>query len=187
MRYLVRIFLVTIISAGVAWLLSMLPPLELTQTLKERVMTTFSMERQVVLADENLVDYLSRIPLHLRMDKVDWDHSVLYIDLIMSADDPAPHPRILDDLYEIAEFSLFGTENVKEVMLRVNEAPMEQAEAGSRTHSQEQLLLAVDARRGEITAEDIIQLRRSEGKVDPQSIKKFKMVFTDQWYEAAVR
>ncbi|MFD2612012.1 hypothetical protein [Paenibacillus gansuensis] len=177
MRIAARIFFITLISLGVAWTLSFVPGLALTKSLKERVMTTFRMEKPVMLGDENLVDFVAQLPLRTSLDKVDWGHSVLYIDLKISEPAGETQSVIFGDLYEIAEFGLLGTENVKEVMLRVYNP---ESADGRR---QKELLLSMEAKRSEITAEDILSLKLQDQTPDATVRSKFHMNLTDLWFD----
>jgi len=96
------------------------------------------------LSDDNMVDLISTLPLQLSIKKVDWQQTVLSVDLIMPSA-ASGIERVYRDLYTLSEFG-FQTSNVRQVLVRVLEGRKEEASAGFP------LLVAMDARKANRSA-----------------------------------
>ncbi|MDF2715926.1 MAG: hypothetical protein K0R28_2851 [Paenibacillus sp.] len=96
------------------------------------------------LSDDNMVDLISTLPLQLSIKKVDWQQTVLSVDLIMPSAASGVE-RVYRDLYTLSEFG-FQTSNVRQVLVRVLEGRKEEASAGFP------LLVAMDARKANRSA-----------------------------------
>lgn len=174
MHWITRFIFISLISVGLAWMLSFMPSLELAQSAKNNVLSVFHTHRPVQLEEDNLVDYISGISLNLDITKVDWDHATLYIDLKLDPSSAVKHPLVLEDLAEIAKFGLFETLNVNQVMIRVID-PVDSERKG-------ELLLAMDARREELTEGDLVLLKATKGNIEESIRNKFHLTFTKLWF-----
>jgi len=122
------------------------------------------------LNDENLVDYMASMPLHLGLRQIDWREPLLYIDLYVKHDE-VDRDQIFTDIQELSIFSLQAMKNVQNVFLRVYDA----------RHGEPSLLLAVSA--------DSSQLKRLHAEdevvaeVDPERYvrERFRVQQTSHW------
>lgn len=174
MRWIARVLITSIVSVGIAFGLSYLPQLDRLSGSKQNEMTVFRSSKMVQLRDDNLVDSMLELPLHLQIGKVDWDHSILTIDLKapMTEINPA---KILEDMYAITHFGLAETVNVKQVLIRV----MDYDQAELTLHRQ--LLLAVDARRGSLSAEAQQLLKEHKISLNQYLDSQFTTTYTQEW------
>jgi hypothetical protein len=93
-----------------------------------------------MLNDQNIVDFVSKFQLHLRIRKVEINHSIVSIDLSLNA--AASKTDILHDMYEIPELIFTHTSNINQVFVRVLDM-----NNGINRQSGASLMAALDARR----------------------------------------
>lgn len=170
MKWLVRLVLTSIVSIGVALFLSFLPQLEKDSSrVAEEV---FHLSGRYHLSDDNIVDFMKRLPLRLTIRRVDWSHSILSVDL--SLPEAAGHSEVYHDLYVLADSGLLETKNVKQVMVRV-------LDANAGGSSRGQLLIAMDARR-----EGMRDGRLAPGEFDSDTAEQYLrqhavLTYTQNW------
>lgn len=80
--------------------------------------TTLSVPYGTRLHDDNLVDYMARLPLKLGIRKVNWREPDLYVDLYLDQS-RITRQQIFQDIQEIGLFSLQTMKNVEHLYLRV--------------------------------------------------------------------
>ena len=162
MRWFVGIFIASCISMGIAVLLSYLPTVQQELNgLDEK------------FNNENLVDHLVRLPVHLDIQRVDWNHSILSIDLLLD-DETVDSTLIYEDLVEISRFGLSSMSNVKQVLVRVF-----YHEKIDLNHYQ--MLIAMDAHRDQWSTSDYEQLQRKKRSADQFLQSHFSLYFTKYW------
>lgn len=174
MRWFTRIVVTSILSLGIAFSLSLLPLLDDKGERKEDL-TVFQNTKLWQISDDNLVDYLLQLPLEMHIGKVDWGNSILTIDL--SIQQEGTPDTILMDLYKLTYYGLVGTTNVKQVLVRVREFEHENSVRGGG------LMLAMDARRGDVSLEGIRKLQKEQLSVYRFLNEYFQLTFTRAWEE----
>jgi hypothetical protein len=140
----IRVLLTVLISAGIAGGLSLFSEGNAWNGTAEGA-AVFRQGTGAVVTEENLVDALVALPLHLKIRKADLAASILSVD-ITAVPGNATAADVYHDLYELALFGRSGSANIRQVLVRVLEpAP------GSKDSVSGQLLVAMDARKDEIS------------------------------------
>ena len=85
--------------------------------LYEPGVSAFRPHQADILSDESLVDELSRLPLHLRIDKADWNQRTLMLDLKIEQA-PGNVDLLYKDLSSVLAFSFEAMSNVDQLYLR---------------------------------------------------------------------
>lgn len=102
--------------------------------------SAFADEKVIDLTENNLVDELSRLPISIRLSKVNLDQSILSVDLKIG--DGSYQPSVLYlNMAELIRFSFERTSNVNQLLIRLV--------AEDKWVGTKHLLLASDVRRGE--------------------------------------
>ncbi|WP_010273866.1 hypothetical protein [Paenibacillus senegalensis] len=131
------ILTVCLMTAAIAFLLSLLPQWERINAMNEREVAAFKETLSSKLTDDNLVDKLTQVRLQLALRKVQLHDGILSIDL--AAPPNVASSRVYQDLYELVRFALGDHGNVKQLLVRIMETKDRQERDG-------QLLIALDAR-----------------------------------------
>lgn len=126
------------------------------------------------LSDNNLVDLLQALPLHLAIRKADISQSVLSVDLIMPSSG-WNQERVYRDLYTLSEFGFTKTANVKQVLVRVLEG-----DRSNRTVSAP-LLAAMDARKSSRSALDKKKEMTEDALLSSYLKSHYIMTYTQRW------
>ncbi len=174
MKWVARFLLTSILSLGIAALLSALPRLDRSDQLKKSDMSAFGHTKWTYLGAQNLVDQLAGLKLETEIGRVDWSHDVLSIDL-KSRRIGTDSSFVYRDLYEIIRLALVNTTNVKQVRVRVFEAELPDARG--------QLLLALDARRNEVGAGPLPDSHATFQSLVRYLESHFRITYTQKWNE----
>ncbi|MNH78078.1 hypothetical protein D3C87_240450 [compost metagenome] len=102
--------------------------------------SAFADEKVIDLTENNLVDELSRLPISIRLSKVNLDQSILSVDLKIGDESYQPSVLYLN-MAELIRFSFERTSNVSQLLIRLV--------AEDKWVGTKHLLLASDVRRGE--------------------------------------
>jgi hypothetical protein len=166
-KWIVRLTLMAVISIGVAFVLSVFPHLENRQAGGP---WTAQPER-TVLANDNLVDQIIRLPLRLDIKRVDWDNGILALDLALAAKNVAPSV-VYHDLVTISYFGFAQTVNVNHILVRVLGF-----ESGHAPH----LLLALRADRTHWAKDDFRLLTENRITSEQFLRENFQLIATPRW------
>ncbi|WP_281886916.1 hypothetical protein [Paenibacillus sp. YYML68] len=167
MRWITRLLIMTCISAVVAVGLSYVLQLDESASV-------FRTNKPTTVNESNIVDVVSKMPLHLRIRRVEVSHSIVSVDLL--AVQATPTSDLLNDLYQIPNSVFSVSTNINQVHVRVLD--------GSSTQSSgTQLLVAADARRDKWLP--------SEPKLQPKGMEElqmfldshYRMTYTPKWEE----
>jgi hypothetical protein len=170
MSWLSRILITCIISAGIAFGLSMLPQAGGTEGVP-----AFQSSRALQISDRSVVDFLIKLNISNRIQQVDWNHATLSVDLSMDAE--AERAALFRDLYEISHSALSGTSNVERVLIRV----MDRSRIEEGTP---QLVIALDANRKQVPrGEKLRDLPESTGEYEKYISERFRLTYTVKWKE----
>ncbi len=172
MKWIARILAVLCISIGLAMLLSFLPQLDVLEQWQNRNLPVFNNTRLHQLSDQNLVDSITNIPLHLEISRVEWNNRDLSLDLSTIIDE-GHNAVVFEDLRELIDFCLLETSNVKRVFIRIlttEEAPEEK-----------QLLIAAEARREDLTLQDLRKVKKDKPTAENYLNSEFSMTYTKLW------
>ncbi|MEK8127406.1 hypothetical protein WMW72_05705 [Paenibacillus filicis] len=157
MKWIPRLLIMTLLSAAVA--------IGLSHVLKlDESATVFSMNKPVTVTEANIVDVVSRMPLHLRIRRVEVSRSYVSIDLV--AVTTTESRDTLQDVYEIPKSLFAASTNINQVLVRVLDASRGQ-DSGA------QLLVAADARRD--------QASQGEGRLKPSGEAELQ-TYLDTYY-----
>jgi hypothetical protein len=175
MRLISRLLVVAVISVSLAWGLSYLPEMQSRMMGAGSEIAVFQDLKPIVLSNDNLVDWLSEIPMRLTLKQVEWSYRILAMDYEIPPDTDVP-----DDVYvqlvDAIRHGLAGTTNVQRVQVRV----FEQAASSSK---QRKLLVAVDAKRGQFVDREYEVQRILEGNAEEWLIQRFQYTKTKRWQE----
>ena len=167
MKWIVRLALMAAISISVAFVLAVIPHLE---SRKAGEPWTAQPER-TVLANDNLVDQIIRLPLRLDIKKVDWDNGILALDLALAAKNVAPSV-VYQDLVTISYFGFAQTVNVNHILVRV---------LGYDSGQAPNLLLALKADRKQWEKDDFRSLAENRISSEQFLRKNFQLIATPRW------
>lgn len=170
MHWLSRILIASLLSVLIAVGLSLLPDMGWRHD-----MPAFSQSHPKRLSDGNLVDLLADLQLTSTIRNVDWDQSILYVDL--GAVQNVDPQTIFRDMYEIAHAALAGTTNVRQVLIRVMDRPRDKTGAP-------QLVVALDAQReGLPRKEKQEETPAATGQYERYLAEHFRVTYTVKWKE----
>lgn len=172
MRWFSITLFTAFISIGVAMLLSLLPDLN-----EQRLDASSAIEvkqtslQQGSLSEHNLVDHIILLSPNLDIDRVDWNHSILSLDLSVS-DNQATPKLIYEELIRINDLALRQMNNVKQVLVRVFYEMNEQEDSV--------LILAMGAPREQWSMIAFHQFE-NESISAKQFLNNFQMIYTKEW------
>lgn len=175
MKGYVRFLYTSLASAGIAMLVSFVPMLQTTFAKKQNEMSVFQTLHNKQLQHGNLVDALTRLPLALDIARVQWDDSVLKVDLRYSAEMRNAAP-FFEDLYELARFSFEQTSNVQTLRLRMVGTS---SQGGSRP-----LYVTASMSRSDFDSNEIDALERLSPSSDAALRAKLHLKYTNHWSRA---
>ncbi|WP_237096502.1 ATPase [Paenibacillus dendritiformis] len=124
----------------------------------------------ISVTDARLVDYLSDIPLQLRLSRAAWNGDGLTIDMKVASTIARPD-AIYHDIYEMLQYSFTRTDNVNRLLLRI----VIQDERLKKNY----VLLSLDARKQEAAPERLKAIR--EGIVTPDTEQALRFIYTPLW------
>ncbi|NGP56937.1 ATPase [Paenibacillus thiaminolyticus] len=124
----------------------------------------------VSVTEARLVDYLSDIPLQLRLSRAAWNGDGLTIDMKVASTIARPD-AIYHDIYELLQHSFTRTDNVNRLLLRI----VIQDERLKKNY----VLLSLDARKPEATPERLKAVRA--GVVSPDTEQALRFIYTLLW------
>jgi hypothetical protein len=168
-----RIWLTLICSVFIALLLTWIVQGDSPDTGK--VMNTTAYPQGKQLSENNIVDYISRLPLQLKIVKVSWQQSILSIDLLSQPGNTV-ESMVYHDLFELSQFGLQRVSNVNQVLVRV----MEKKEIQTKHN---ELILAMDSRKENIT--DKNQKNAGLNTINMQKYLQshYRITYTQKWKE----
>jgi hypothetical protein len=115
MKWFLRFFITSCISISLAVGLSFLPELNSDSMLGDRAMPV---QGNLQISNQNLVDYMVQLPIHLDLYKVSWEHHTLSLDLVLE-DTLYSKKAIQQDLFEICYFGLTQVNNIQDIRVRI--------------------------------------------------------------------
>ncbi|MGO0061003.1 hypothetical protein ACTID9_13470 [Brevibacillus fluminis] len=139
-------------SALLAMLLSFLPSIRSNDP---NAVPTFRQNQPLVLTKQNVVDLFTFLPTHYNIKRVKWEDQSIYVDLIVSENQPALLEQAYRDFYLLVYQALALTKNVQQLKFRLMEEPVDQPS---------KLLVAISAKR---------PLQESE-PIDPNDLSAIK-------------
>lgn len=170
-RSVARFALVFIVSVAIVLAVAALPRLESRLAYGRQNVPVFTNMPETHLDQNNLVDTMTQLPLTLPISKVEWDDSILAVDLKYASAGVNPDV-IYENMAEMIRFSFTQTSNVKQLLLRF-------VITDERTKAK-RLLLAVDARRSEIDSDVLEALRHFRGESGVVT-QKLHFTYTSHW------
>lgn len=167
MRWISRILITTILSVAVALALSLLVQLD-------GHVSVFGTVKAGPVNENNVVDVVSKMQLHLRIRRVEISHSSISIDLLASK--ATENADLMSDLYEIPKTMFASSTNINQVLVRVLDGSKEPGASA-------QLIIASDARRE--------RWLPNEPRLKPQGAEElqsyldshYRMTYTPRWQE----
>lgn len=125
------------------------------------------------LANDNLVDVLSKLPFSLAIDSVGWKTGVLSLDLKVTSNDHEPK-ELYQNMALAISFAFEDTENVDQLLLRIV--------AEDKWLDSRRLLLAGDIRRQEWSLQLQQALQSAGNQPLPDSLKAgFRISESELW------
>ncbi|TDF99341.1 hypothetical protein [Paenibacillus piri] len=168
MKWLSRLLVTLLLSTGVALALSLLPKMENGWN-----SPVFRSVKAQPVSENNIVDVMSKMPLHLRIRKVEVNHAIVSVDLLAS---PASEKDdIVQDMYEIPRTFFSRSTNINQVLIRVMDSPT----AGNGATAT--LLLATDARREKWLPSETVFMPLSIEEMEQYLQSHFRMTYTTKW------
>ncbi|WP_430109002.1 hypothetical protein [Paenibacillus sp. B1-33] len=126
----------------------------------------------IKLSSEQVVDYLSELPLQLKFSRVSWHSGKLAVDVKVAA--TIVHPEIIyNDMYELLRFAFMQTSNVDRLQLRV----VIQDDMAKKKY----VLLGMDALRAQVDAESLKLLQKSKEIMPKQLKDAWRVIHTPHW------
>ncbi|KXG43639.1 hypothetical protein [Tepidibacillus decaturensis] len=105
------------LSVIIAFMISLIPNAKIAQINYD--LPVFKIQKNMVLSNDNLVDFISSIPLHLPIKKVIWDHNTLSVDLTLTSDEVLDTEVVYLDLFTLIQKGFVEKNNVNEIFIRV--------------------------------------------------------------------
>jgi hypothetical protein len=170
MKWLPRLLITTLMAAAAALLLSFLPQLE-----KDSNSSMFRSVKAQPVSEDNIVDVMSKMQLHLRIRKVEVTHAIVSIDLMVSP--AAERGEMIQDMYEIPRTLFSKSTNINQVLVRV----LDSSKSGSGSGTA--LLLAADARREKWLPNENVIPARSIDEMEQYLQSHFRITYTPRWQE----
>jgi hypothetical protein len=169
-----RFFVVAVLSVCIAWLLSFLPELKSHQSNELNELQVFTNDNPFTLTEENIVDWIVTVPLHLELKRVDWSDRILSVDFEVGTSIESSKV-IFNQLLDFVYYGLGGTTNVDRVWVRLVQTPVGEGQQPRR------LLLALDAHRAQISEEDYNLWKSQQISVEDLIERRFQLTVTPQW------
>ncbi|MBU7315888.1 hypothetical protein [Paenibacillus oleatilyticus] len=167
MKWAPRLFIITALSIAVASALSYLSQLD-------ESLSVFRTVKAHPVSENNIVDVVSRMQLHLRIRRVEVNHAVVSIDLL--AVKTSDKSDMLSDMYEVPTVMFASSTNINQVLVRVLDA------SGDR-EGNPQPLAAVDARRERWLPNEAGLRTRNAEELQQYLDTRFRMTYTSKWQE----
>jgi hypothetical protein len=168
-----RIILMIVGSVSISFFLMWLVHSE--QASKAIDMDTSVSPNGTQLSEQNLVDFMIKIPLKLQMVKVNWQHAILSVDLL-SVPGNTIDTMVYHDLYELSQFGLYQVANVNQVLVRI----IEHKETESNRN---ELLLAMDSRKENIPAQKNSKKEIAGLNKELYLQSHYRLTYTQKWKE----
>lgn len=166
---------VLLVTTASAVILPLLAELEPSLQNQRGVVETFS-GANTILDNDNLVDILNGIPFTLSIDSVDFDQSVLSLDLKVTGNNHEPR-ELYQNMAQAISFAFQDTGNVDQLLLRIV--------AEDKWLDTRRLLLAGDIRRMEWSLQLQQKLEASGNDPLPDALKKgFRIRESELWKKA---
>ncbi|MEK5027314.1 hypothetical protein [Paenibacillus sp. FSL M7-1046] len=163
---------VLLVTTASAVVLPKLAELEPSLQRQQGVVETFS-GANTILDNDNLVDILNGIPFTLSIDSVDFEQSVLSLDLKVTGNNHEPQ-ELYQNMAQAISFAFQDTENVDQLLLRIV--------AEDKWLDTRRLLLAGDIRRMEWSLQLQQKLEASGNDPLPDALKKgFRIRESELW------
>lgn len=173
MKIAVRLFAVSIISIGIALVLSLLPDWQQRLQDGQGDVYVFGELNRTAVGEQNMVDWMLAAPLQLQIKRVEWDERILLVEFDAGAP-LQPAELIYEQLVDFVYYSLAGTTNIDRVWVRV----VQPGAAGDG--GRYQLLAALDARRNELGGEHIHDWRQRGKEAAAWLNEHFTLTVTPQ-------
>lgn len=168
-----RIILMIVGSVSISFLLMWLVHTE--QAAKAIDLGVFANPNEKQLSEQNLVDFMIKLPLKLQIVKVNWQHAILSIDLL-SVPGNTIDTMVYHDLYELSQFGLYRVSNVNQVLIRI----IEHKETESNRN---ELLLAMDSRKENIQTQKNSLKELSDLNRQKYLQSHYRLTYTQKWKE----
>lgn len=126
----------------------------------------------IKLSSEQVVDYLSELPLQLKFSRASWQSGKLAVDIKVAATIMRPE-IIYNDMYELLRFAFLQTSNVERLQLRV----VIQDDMAKKKY----VLLGMDALRAQVNADSLKLLQKSKGIMPKQLEDAWRVMHTPHW------
>lgn len=161
------------ITLGSVLLLMTISQLAHRDTTWKPVHSVFAEQGPVTLTDENLVNHLVQLDLHVRLSRVELAGSILSVDLKVNEQE-FNKTKVYRGMAEVISFAFEHTTTVDQLLLRIV--------AEDQWIGGKYLLLAADVRRGDWPAYALIDLRdRGNYELSPELRKWFHITESHLW------
>ncbi len=175
MRWVVIFTITSFISIGVAVLLTNLSLLndKVSQFKIDSSTEQTFINTSQQLDNDNLVDHLIDLRLYTDIYRVDWNHSILSVDLKLPINS-INSTLIYKDLLQISHMALEEMSNVKQVLIRVL-----QTQSVDARHAQ--FILAMDAHRDNWSSGQYVRYEENKISADQYVRAHFSFTYSQQW------
>lgn len=137
------------------------------------VSAVFAEQKPLALTEENLVDHLVQLDLHVRLSRAELAGSILSVDLKVNEQE-FDKAELYRGMAEVISFALERTSNVDQLLLRIV--------AEDRWVGSKYLLLAADVRRGGWPASALINMRDTgNDELSPELKSWFRITESHLW------
>jgi len=170
-----RIILMIVGSVSISFFLMWLVHSE--QATKTKDFDVLANPTGKLLSEQNLVDFMVKLPLKLQIVKVSWQHAILSVDLL-SVPGNTIDTMVYHDLFELSQFGLYRVSNVNQVLVRI----IEHKETETNRN---ELLLAMDSRKENTQAQKNIK-NLSELNRQKYLQSHYRLTYTQKWKEQFV-
>jgi hypothetical protein len=171
-----RIILMIVGSVSISLLLMWLVHSE--QVVKVQDLDVFANPNGSQLSEQNLVDFMVKLPLELQVAKVSWQHAILSIDLL-SVPGNTIDTMVYHDLFELSQFGLYRVSNVNQVLVRVIEHKKPES-------NQNELLLAMDSRKENVQPQKTNMKELNALNRQKYLQSHYRLTYTQKWIEQFV-
>jgi hypothetical protein len=174
MSHFNRILLTIVYSVSISFLLMWIVQSE--RAYKAKDLDVFANGNQ--LSEQNIVDFMVKIPLELQVAKVSWQHAILSVDLL-SVPGNTIDTMVYHDLFELSQSGLYRVSNVNQVLVRI----IERKETESNRN---ELLLAMDSRKENAQSQKTIIKELSVLNKQKYLQAHYHLTYTQKWKEQFV-
>lgn len=171
MNWTRRILAALLLSVAITAGLTLLPHLDNAQ---QGGLQPAFLNKGEDLTDRNIVDFMTKMQMHMRIRKVELNRSIVSIDL--SANAGVAKTDALQDLYELPQYIFAHTTNINQIFVRVLDTNQDPAKSAGGS-----LVAALDAKRDSWMPDTPRMAPVSADELSQYIQSHYHVTFTAKW------